>query len=235
MRLRLTHRARRLAIRYVQSAITALDNPFIENGRDYYSVALRTHFVFQHDAENTRHTIQEDYVEILAQLMNETQFFYAPDSFTCIQHPTWGGYAVSEDTLYNMDDELLVGSSGIYICRPFTEFIGDNVRAIVLIHEATHMIGVIMENEHAPYRGSITDASTQRHHLYNFGITQPEGATTQERMENPDAYAFFAAHIFSQRDTTLAHLSQDHRRFIIERRRQRSTRLSRSHATSIPR
>ena len=81
----------------------------------------------------------------------------------------------------------------IHICRPFFP-LNTTCRAIVLVHEAAHDADVdAAETGHPPYRGWST---------YPVGAEAPVvPVTTRERMANPDAYAYFAAHVWRDTDT----------------------------------
>lgn len=60
-------------------------------------------------------------------------------------------------------------------------------KAITLIHEAAHGRGMGMVAPHPPYRGMDAYPS--------LGGVPSAGETSAKRMGNPDAFAFFAAHI----------------------------------------
>jgi len=81
----------------------------------------------------------------------------------------------------------------IHVCRPFWG-LSRTCRAIILVHEGSHDVGVdAAVASHPPNRG---DAA------YPAGNHPPPvGQTTAGRMTNPDAYAFFAAHIWRGSDT----------------------------------
>jgi hypothetical protein len=80
----------------------------------------------------------------------------------------------------------------IYLCPNFW-MQNRNCRAIILIHEAAHAIGLGI-SVHPPYRGSVS---------YPYGSTVPVPAQEASiRIENPEAYAFFAAHIWREIDTS---------------------------------
>jgi hypothetical protein len=66
-------------------------------------------------------------------------------------------------------------------------------RAITLIHEAAHAVGIGNGSPHPPNRGSANYPS--------LAAVQPAGQTAALRMDNPDAYAHFAAHIGRETDT----------------------------------
>ncbi len=66
-------------------------------------------------------------------------------------------------------------------------------RAITLIHEAAHAVGIGNGGTHPPNRGSAD--------YPNLAAAPPAGQTAALRMNNPDAYAHFAAHIGRETDT----------------------------------
>lgn len=79
----------------------------------------------------------------------------------------------------------------IHVCRPFWS-LSTTCKAIILIHEAHHDIAG--GGEGVGYRGDPT---------YPAGNNPPPGGqTTAMRMNTPDAYAFFAAHIWRDTDTS---------------------------------
>jgi hypothetical protein len=64
---------------------------------------------------------------------------------------------------------------------------------MALIHEAAHAIGIGLGSPHPPYRGSSE---------YPFGTgAAGSGESTSARMDNPDAYSDFAAHVWREVDT----------------------------------
>jgi hypothetical protein len=68
-----------------------------------------------------------------------------------------------------------------------------NCKAMTLIHEAAHIIG-LGDAAHPPYRGSDE---------YPFGGGKPKtGQTTTLRMDNPDAYGYFGSHIWREIDSS---------------------------------
>jgi hypothetical protein len=95
----------------------------------------------------------------------------------------------TEQAFWIPDDDL------IHVCRRFWA-LDRTCGAIVLIHEGAHDIGVDAGIAHPPNRG---DAA------YPAGNVAPPaaaGQTTAVRMRNLDAYAFFAAHIWRNTDTS---------------------------------
>jgi hypothetical protein len=85
-----------------------------------------------------------------------------------------------------------VGVGASVLCPAFWE---DRLpcRAITLIHESAHARGIGNGGTHPPNRGSAPYPS--------LGGAPPAAQTAALRMDNPDAYAFFAAHIGRETDT----------------------------------
>jgi len=138
-----------------------------------YAVALARHFVAPTAAD--RATIRGHYDTILAGLR--------VNNFICNSNAICGG----EQAAWHSSDDLL------HICRPFWPM-GRTCRAIILIHEGAHDADVDAAIAgHSPNRGDPA---------YPAGNHAAPGTeTTAGRMQNPDAYAFFAAHIWRGTDT----------------------------------
>jgi hypothetical protein len=80
----------------------------------------------------------------------------------------------------------------INLCRSFWNA-GYECTIITLIHEAAHDAGIDAVGEgHTPYRGRRG---------YPLNAPNPEGVHARARMNNPDAYAFFAYHIYHYNDS----------------------------------
>ena len=87
------------------------------------------------------------------------------------------------------DDDL------IHVCPLFFGSKLDQLRrALIFIHEAAHDVGVDAgTGAHQPNRGSIA---------YPWGnVGPPVGQTAALRMNNAEAYAMFAAHVWRSTDT----------------------------------
>ncbi len=79
-----------------------------------------------------------------------------------------------------------------FLCFNFW-MLNRNCKAITLIHEAAHAAGFGMTAKHPPYRGSAE---------YPWGAGKPsKDQTTAIRTDNPDAYAYFAAHVWRELDS----------------------------------
>ncbi|HTH20930.1 MAG TPA: hypothetical protein VL854_01820 [Nitrososphaeraceae archaeon] len=174
--------ARQRAIKFIDAAINALSTPpFVGSTVD---IALDRHFVTPTDAE--RATINDHYGDIRDTL--RVGNYICNTSNICPSVDTQGAWAgITRD----WNDDL------IHICRAFFDSKLDiNCRAIILIHEGSHDEGIntLLAGEmHAPNRGSADYPPGNR--------APPAGVTTADRMDNPDAYAFFAAHIWRNTDT----------------------------------
>lgn len=137
-----------------------------------YDTALNRHFITPTAADRT--AIEGIYRQTLGTL--------AVNNYICNSNNICGG----EQAFWIPDDDL------VHVCRPFWGT-GPTCRAIILIHEGAHDIGVDAGIAHPPNRGSAN---------YPAGNTAPPGGeTTAGRITNPDAYAFFAAHIWRSTDT----------------------------------
>ncbi|MBT8768516.1 M35 family metallopeptidase [Metapseudomonas boanensis] len=137
-----------------------------------YATALGRHFIAPTDAN--RATIEDTYRQILGTLV--------PRNYICNSQNICG----TEQAFWIESDDL------VHVCRPFWE-LSPTCRAIILIHEGAHDVGIGVAGAHPPNRG---DAQ------YPAGnVAPPAGETTAGRMDNPDAYAFFGAHIWRDTDT----------------------------------
>jgi hypothetical protein len=137
-----------------------------------YATALARHFIAPTAAE--RATIAANYQQILGTLR--------VNNYICNSQNICGG----EQAFWIADDEL------VHVCRGFWDR-NPTCRAIILIHEGAHDIGVNGAGAHAPNRGEPDFPAGNN--------PAPAGQTTPDRMDNPDAYAFFAAHIWRSTDT----------------------------------
>jgi hypothetical protein len=188
--------ARLRAITFINAATTALSNA--PDPGSLYEIALNRHFVAPTAAD--RATIAAKYREILPTLKVQNYICNTPNICAINHYAAWGGLATS------WNDDL------IHVCRAFFDpTLVTNCRAIILIHEGAHdegidaIVGVAGGGgvgDHAPYRGQDPDAAGPRPISYPFGNTAPPaGETTANRMDNPSAYGYFAAHIWRNTDT----------------------------------
>jgi hypothetical protein len=162
--------ARLRAREHVAAAIAVLNNAPVA-GTEYATAAAR-HFITPNDAQRT--AIRANYRQILATLR--------VNNYICNSQNICG----REQAFWIADDDL------VHVCRPFWA-LSPTCRAIILIHEGAHDIGLGVAGAHPPNRG---DAA------YPTGNTAPPATeTVAGRTQNPDAYAFFAAHIWRDTDT----------------------------------
>lgn len=138
-----------------------------------YDTALGRHFIAPSAAERT--TIEANYGQILNTLV--------VGNYICNSNNICG----AEQAFWIQADDL------VHVCRPFWE-LSPTCRAIILIHEGAHDIGVGIGANHPPNRGSADFPAGN--------VAPPAGQTTAARIDNPDAYAFFAAHIWRNTDTS---------------------------------
>lgn len=174
--------ARQQAISFVQVTIRDLKRAPSDPAAvsKAYRQALKAHFITPDDRE--RATIRENYQSILNALETTT-------NIVC---------ASSEDDINECQKQtdplafVKPGGKTIILCP---NFMGDSItcRAITLIHEAAHTIGIGAKASHPPYRGSAQYPGPEK--------AAPANETTALRMDNPDAYGYFAANIWRETDT----------------------------------
>ena len=140
-----------------------------------YATALNRHFVAPAAAD--RASIEATYGQILGTLV--------VSNYICNSTNICG----TEQAFWIPDDEL------VHACPSFwSSSLDTTCRAIILIHEGAHDVGVdAAVAGDPPYRGG------PQYPAGNVG--PPAGETTAGRMIYPDAYAFFAAHIWRNTDT----------------------------------
>jgi hypothetical protein len=139
-----------------------------------YETALNRHFATPTAAE--RATILANFDQIAATLR--------VNNYICNSQNICG----TEQAFWIASDDL------VHVCRPFWT-LDTTCRAIVLIHEGAHDIGVDAAIAgHTDNRGDATYPAGNR--------AAPAGETAAGRIQNPDAYAFFAAHIWRGTDTS---------------------------------
>lgn len=167
--------ARLRARAYIGAAMNALSTPPVAGST--VDIALDRHFITPNDAE--RATINATYRQILDTLA--VRNYICNTENICDAQACWGGLTVYNDDL-------------IHISRPFFK-LDTTCRAIVLIHEGAHDVGIdaVIGSPHSPNRGDPE---------YPAGnVAPPAGVTTADRMNTPDAYSFFAAHIWRDTDS----------------------------------
>jgi hypothetical protein len=196
--------ARQRAIKFIDAARTVLANAPAPGST--YETALNRHFVAPTAAD--RATINDHYRDIRATLRVQNYICNTPVICGTNAQASWGGI------VHHWNDDL------IHICRSFFDpHLDITCRAITLIHEGAHderidaVLGVAGGGGvgiHAPYRGESQDLdgagpAPPLPIVYPLGNTAPHPTeTTANRMDNPDAYGFFAAHIWRSTDTARA-------------------------------
>jgi hypothetical protein len=164
----------------VEAALAAIER---RNDTALYRTALARHFI-NPNFEELEH-IYRVLRLIWASLKNPSTFRCAASDDelkTCQSNPEAG-----------ITEAFMAGDLRVVLCASFwlSEL---PCRAMFLIHEAAHVRGIGNDSPHPPYRGS-----TEYPHL--AGVP-PAGQTAALRANNPDAYAYFAAHIGRETDDT---------------------------------
>lgn len=155
---------------FVQGAIAALGKT--PTAGSTLDIALGRHFV--NPTVDQRAAISDTYGQILRELRVR--------NFICNTAHMCDGF----QAFWEENDNL------IHVCPGFWP-LSTNCRAILLIHEAAHDVGISITGAHPFGRGTGT---------YPAGNNPPpEGETAVTRIANPDAYGFFAAHIWRGTDT----------------------------------
>jgi hypothetical protein len=168
---------------FADVAIAALNrDPAKERKGSAYPPALSRHFLGL-DAEQ-RATVRANFIKLRDELK--------PEKIRCAKTEADLDVCFSEKGLAG----AFMQDAQDFLCPAFWSFISRNCMAMCLIHEAAHIIGLGMGDPHPPYRGGDE---------YPFGSKAPkDGETTAARMDNPDAYSYFAAHIWREMDSTCA-------------------------------
>lgn len=163
--------ARSRAREFVGAAIRRLASAPVAGS--VYATALGRHFISPNAAQ--RAAILANFQSIRATLR--------VSNYICNSSNICG----TEQAFWIPQDDL------VHVCRPFWS-LSRTCQAIILVHEGAHDIGVDAAlAAHPPNRGSAN---------YPAGnVAPPVGQTTAQRMINPDAYAFFAAHVWRSTDT----------------------------------
>jgi hypothetical protein len=177
-----------LAQRFVNGAICKLDvDPATEDKDSSYNIAQRRHFLSPVKAQ--RMGLKNNFKAILDKLKSENVRCAATDKDQayCASSPEGGRMAA-----------FMQGGQSV-LCFNFWT-LNSKCKAITLIHEAAHAIGIGMTTPHPPYRGSGE---------YPLGAG-PAGKdeTAAIRTNNPDAYGYFAAHVWRDIDTECRALSE---------------------------
>lgn len=157
---------------FVQVAIRAIGRAHPASSSD--ATALARHFINPTAAQ--RATIRDNYQGILAALNVE--------NFVCS----------TQDVCGDLLAGWLPADDLIHVCPTFWS-LKYPCPPIILIHEAAHDAGVdtAIAPGHTMNRGTATYPKGNH--------PPPDGETAAQRMVNPDAYGFYAAHIWRETDT----------------------------------
>ena len=163
--------ARNRARDFTQAAIKELGKTPVAGST--LDIALARHFISPTATE--RATIRDTYRSMLPA--------FRAANFVCNTQAFCGP---DFQALWDPADDL------IHVCPSFFQQ-NLNCRAIILVHEAAHDAGINVSGPHPFSRGSAS---------YPTGNEPPPaGMTTAQRIDNPDAFGFFAAHVARETDT----------------------------------
>jgi len=176
---RILNQAMVRAREYITTALERLLNPPAPGGA--YEEALQTHFGQPID-EARRLRIRRTFERILPNLV-------------------FGNFICNRNACGARDQAgLLPDDDLIHVCPPFWAVHDINCQAIILIHEAAHDAGVdvddpatVVEEPHTPNRGDPNYPVPGQRRRGRISRTM--------RMNTPDAFAFFAAHVHNGMDT----------------------------------
>jgi hypothetical protein len=168
-----------LAQRFVNGAIGKLAvDPESEPKGSSYRVALERHFLSPSKAQRTK--ILSNFQAIFDKLKGGNVRCAKSD-----QEQSTCALGASGDIAAFTRDQETVLCFNWWSLNPLC-------RAQTLIHEAAHAIGLGDGNTHPPYRKGAE---------YPFGSGEPaKDQTAAARMDNPDAYGYFAAHVWRDID-----------------------------------
>lgn len=169
------------AQRFVNGALCVLDtDPAMLPKSNSYRVAAQRHFLSPDKAQ--RSEIKSNFAAILGRLK--------PENVRCVSASADQDYCFSNPEAGAMS--AFMRDQQTFLCASFW-LLNNKCRAIALIHEAAHASGLGLGGKHPPYRGSAE---------YPFGAKEAGAAETAAiRMDNPDAYGYFAAHVWRDVDT----------------------------------
>lgn len=166
---------------FVDGAICVLDrDPAGESKDSSYRIAQERHFLGPTKA--LRMGLKNNFQAILEKLI--------PQNVRCAAADADQTYCASSIDASHMAAFMRGGES--FLCYNFWA-LNRNCKAITLVHEAAHAAGFGMTAKHPPYRGSAE---------YPLGgAPAGKGETAAVRSGNPDAYGYFAAHVWRDIDT----------------------------------
>jgi hypothetical protein len=204
--------ARQLAIDYVQVTIRDLArDPRSKRSSRSYRVALQRHFLSP--TAEQREAIRNNYLKILDVLKK-------PSAFVCASTTRCNEVSKQPGSRGRTIAFFDTGTKEVNVCSPFWHEVR-KCRAMTLVHEAAHAIGIINRPTHAPYRGEQRDPdaaqriidegmlspSRIRILLWAWGVpyplggkAPPRGESSANRVKNPDVYGYFAAHVWRETD-----------------------------------
>ena len=166
---------------FVDGAICVLDrDPAGESKDSSYRIAQERHFLGPTKA--LRMGLKNNFQAILEKL--------TPQNIRCAAADADQTYCASSTDASHMAAFMRGGES--FLCYNFWA-LNRNCKAITLVHEAAHAAGFGMSAKHPPYRGSAE---------YPLGgAPAGKSETAAVRSGNPDAYGYFAAHVWRDIDT----------------------------------
>ena len=189
---------RQRAIDYVQVAIRALKgDPDAPSADAAYRTALTRHF--SSPGADTRATIRKSFEGILTILKSATRI-------RCASTKDELALCATKTALFGF---VMKGGDTITVCPNIADE-AIRCRAIGLIHEAAHILGIGAGATHPPYRG------TDEYPWPGSRAKRPAGQTAAVRLDNPDAYAYFAAQVWRESDTSCPPALQLEQVIIIE-------------------
>ena len=167
----------------VRAAFAALENPPAPGTT--YATALSLHFLDPDDAQ--RRIIRAVYRRMLGEL--------GSGNFVCVPatNPGCGG---SIQAFWDPADDL------VHVCPRFFSSTQDDEHCppVVLIHELAHDVGVDLAGAGARPSGHTGNRGSPSYPVAGGGAPRRR-VTPTGRSFTPDAYAFFAAHLHTGRDT----------------------------------
>lgn len=189
---------RQRAIDYVQVAIRALKgDPDAPSADAAYKTALTRHF--SGPGSDARATIRKNFENILTILKSASRIM-------CASTKDELALCATKSALFGF---VMKGGDTITVCPNIADE-PIRCRAIGLIHEAAHILGVGAGATHPPYRG------TEEYPWPGSRSKRPAGQTAAVRLDNPDAYAYFAAQVWREVDTSCPPALQLEQVIIIE-------------------
>jgi hypothetical protein len=189
---------RQRAIDFVQVAIRALKgDPQARSADAAYRTALKRHF--SSAGADQRATIRSNFEKLLGILKSASRI-------KCASTEDEIAHCATKSGLFGF---VMRGGDTITVCPNIVDE-PIRCRAIGLIHEAAHILGIGAGATHPPYRG------TDQYPWPGIGAKAPAEQTASVRIDNPEAYAYFAAHVWREADTSCPPAPQLEQVIIIE-------------------